>query len=69
MAKVSAEVSDLFFNTDHGDAAVYDANGIFERYDEDALLDDATNFAGCIERAFGVAIEPSDLVEDYLDRV
>lgn len=68
MSSIESNVSDLFFNYEKDEylALPEDAS------DEDchaALLHSAESFAGSVERAFGVKLDPEDLVTDYLARV
>lgn len=65
---IEAHVSDLFFNHSHDEymglseeASEADAYG--------ALLRDAETFAGMVEGAFGVKLDPPSLVMDFLARV
>jgi len=70
MAKVDANISDLFFNTDVSRARKLDRKGHFEGWDESILLQEADDMLRCLER-LGVPNLPTaiQLIEDFQARI
>lgn len=69
---VHTDISDLFFNTDHENATLYEANGNrreFAGYDEGVLRDEAQMMLNSLH-TLGVPDLPSaeDVAADYLAR-
>lgn len=66
--RVDANISDLFFNTQH-DAATHDRNDQFAGYDEEKLESAASDVLGSLRR-LGVPV-PSvdDLIADFYGRL
>jgi hypothetical protein len=72
MPQVHTDISDLFFNTDHADAAIFDDKGNFSGYDDTVLEESADSFIDALHR---LGVEPAlkltshELVADFLGRV
>lgn len=63
--RVNGNISDLFFNTEHG--AIYDEDGNFEDYA--CLEEEAKEFLDCLDR-LGVATPTiEELIEDFENRL
>ena len=66
---VNVYISDLFFNYEHGDCAVYD-NGHFVKYDREAMTEKAKELLSCLNQ-LGVddLPNPKALVKDFYSRL
>lgn len=65
---VCPEISDLFFNTDHSKAEIYD-DGKFKGWDHNQLMEIATDFQSCL---LGLDVDcpsPEEIVSDFHNRI
>ena len=63
--KVDGNISDLFFNTEHG--VMYDVDGNFEEFT--SLEEEAKDFLACLDH-LGVATPTvEELIEDFNNRI
>ncbi len=73
MGTLNAGVSDLFFNHEKLELErlyeAADGEGVPQEDEDAAILTAATDYAGMIDSAIGVEIEPRDLVEDFKRRL
>jgi hypothetical protein len=66
---IDGNISDLFFNTEHDEAAVFDQSGQFKGYDDALLHDLAVGFLTSLV-ALGVTVpSASELVDDFQRRL
>jgi hypothetical protein len=70
--QVNTDISDIFFNMDHEEAALFDASGNFASYSEEVLTYEADDLLEALRRLGSQAAyheNPGDLVVDFLGRV
>lgn len=69
MIRINGDISDLFFNHDHGEIAVME-DKVFSHYDDAKLRESARDFIGYLER-LNVSDIPilDDLVADFYGRI
>lgn len=64
-------ISDLFFNYDHAEFSALFGEG--RQYSDEAareaIKEDAETFATSVSRAFGMVLDPEELVEDFFSRL
>lgn len=65
---IDGNVSDLFFNLNHSDNAVYE-DGKFSHYDDEKLNEEAKWFCSAIARIGGPSYEPADVIADFYKRL
>lgn len=68
MSSIDPHVSDLFFNYDKDEYLALPEDATDEECHA-AILSSATQFASSVEGAFGVKLDPEDLVKDFLGRL
>ncbi len=66
---INGDISDLFFNHDHGDISVMNDQNQFDHYDDDKLRESARDFIGYLKRLNVAAPSVDDLVADFYGRV
>lgn len=67
--RIDGNISDLFFNHDHGDISVMNEDSQFDHYDDDKLRASALDFIGYLERLNVATPSVDDLVADFYARV
>lgn len=68
MTRINGDISDLFFNHDHGEIAVME-DGEFVEYDDNKLRASARDFIGYLERLNVAVPDVDELVADFYGRI